>query len=76
MKTLDEMLHRSLLTHSQHAEISRFVAAARTPEAILAMPEPLWRPRGRGRDGVVVVAEQNQAPAVVFNNCTWGGGGH
>ena len=43
MQTLDEMLHRKLLTPVQHADIARWVAAARTPEAILDMPAPLWR---------------------------------
>jgi hypothetical protein len=43
MQTLDEMLTRKLLSVDQHAEISAWVAAARTPEAILQMPPPLWR---------------------------------
>lgn len=43
MKTLDEMLARRLLSPDQHAEAAAWVAAARTPEAILQMPEPLWR---------------------------------
>lgn len=43
MKTLDEMLTRRLLSHDQHAQIGAWVAAARTPERILQMPEPLWR---------------------------------
>ena len=43
MKTLDEMLDRRLLSGEQHADIRRWIAAARTPEAILQMPPPLWR---------------------------------
>lgn len=43
MQTLDEMLSRSLLTAHQHAEISAWIAQARTPEAILDMPDALWR---------------------------------
>ena len=43
MQTLDEMRDRCLLTHEQHAEIGAWVSQARTPEAILAMPEGLWR---------------------------------
>ncbi len=66
MKTLDEMLHRSLLTHSQHAEISRFVAAARTPEAILAMPEPLWRTLSLASVLMEVDADLLQPPAFEF----------
>ena len=43
MQTLDEMLSRSLLTSAQHAEISAWIAQAKTPEAIMQMPEALWR---------------------------------
>ncbi|MBY0365864.1 hypothetical protein C6A79_26320 [Escherichia coli] len=43
MQTLDEMRDRCLLTVQQHAEIGAWVAQARTPEGILAMPEALWR---------------------------------
>jgi hypothetical protein len=43
LQTLDEMRDRCLLTQQQHAEIGAWVSQARTPEAILAMPEALWR---------------------------------
>lgn len=43
VQTLDEMRDRCLLTHEQHAEIGAWVSQARTPEAIMAMPEGLWR---------------------------------
>jgi len=43
MQTLDEMLSRRLLTQAQHHEIGAWIARARTPEAILRMPAPLWR---------------------------------
>lgn len=43
MQTLDDMRRLSLLTADQHAQISQWVARAKTPECILAMPEPLWR---------------------------------
>jgi len=43
VQTLDEMLSRSLLTPTQHAEIGAWIAHARTPEAIRRMPAPLWR---------------------------------
>lgn len=43
MKTLDEMLGRRLLSQEQHEGIAAWIAQARTPEAILQMPEPLWR---------------------------------
>ena len=43
MKTIDEMLSLSLLTPDQHRQIGAWVARARTPEAIMQMPAPLWR---------------------------------
>ncbi len=43
LRTIDEMKARHLLTADQHAEISAWIAQARTPEAIMAMPAPLWR---------------------------------
>jgi hypothetical protein len=43
MQTLDEMLSRQLLTADQHAEIRAWIRHARTPEAIMRMPAPLWR---------------------------------
>ena len=43
MQTLDDMLHRKLLTPTQHADIGAWIAQAKTPEAILRMPAPLWR---------------------------------
>lgn len=43
MQTLDEMLGRRLLSAGQHAEISAWIAHAKTPEAILQMPPALWR---------------------------------
>ena len=43
MKTIDEMAQLSLLTTDQHAEISAWLAQARTPEEIMGMPVRLWR---------------------------------
>ncbi len=43
MKTIDEMLSLHLLTPDQHGQIGAWVAQARTPEAIMQMPAPLWR---------------------------------
>jgi hypothetical protein len=43
MQTLDEMLALHLLTVDQHAEISAWVAQAKTPEAIMQMRPALWR---------------------------------
>jgi len=43
VKIIDEMLSLDLLSVKQHCEIVSWVRAARTPEAILAMPPHLWR---------------------------------
>lgn len=43
MKTLDEMLRLRLISREQHAEIGSWIAEARTPQAIMRMPAPLWR---------------------------------
>ena len=42
MKTIDEMLHLSLLTPDQHQQISSWIAQADSPEDILKMPPLLW----------------------------------
>ena len=43
MQTLDEMHSLHLLTSEQHAEIGAWIAAGKTPQAIMAMPPHLWR---------------------------------
>lgn len=43
MKLIDEMLSLDLLSAHQHREIASWIRAARTPEAIMAMPAHLWR---------------------------------
>ena len=43
MKTLDEMLSLRLISRTQHEDIRSWIAEARTPQAIMQMPAPLWR---------------------------------
>lgn len=43
MKTIDEMLHLSLLTPDQHRHISTWIAEANSPDDILKMPTALWQ---------------------------------
>lgn len=43
MQTLDDMLSHHLLSPEQHGQIGAWIAAARTPQAILDMPSDLWR---------------------------------
>ncbi|MDO9284238.1 MAG: hypothetical protein Q7U26_05025 [Aquabacterium sp.] len=62
MKTLDEMLDQRLLTPAQHAEIAAWIAMARTPEAILQMPDALWRTLALASVLMNVDAELRQPP--------------
>jgi hypothetical protein len=43
MQTLNEMLTRGFLTPAQHLEIGSWIAHAKTPEGIMAMPPHLWK---------------------------------
>jgi ABC-type glycerol-3-phosphate transport system substrate-binding protein len=43
MQTLDEMRNRHFLSADQHAQIGAWIAAGKTPEAIMQMPPHLWR---------------------------------
>jgi hypothetical protein len=67
MQTLDEMLGRHLLTAGQHAEISAYIAQARTPEAILQMPAHLWRTLELASVLLGVDADLTQAPFLGFD---------
>jgi hypothetical protein len=68
MKTLDEMLSLRLLTHEQHADIRAWIAAARTPEAILEMPHPLWRALELASVLMNVDADLLQPPCLEFGS--------
>jgi len=63
METLNEMRRRHLLTADQHAEIGAWVAQAKSPEAILAMPVPLWRALSLASVLMNVDAELTQPPS-------------
>lgn len=43
MKLIDEMLSLDLLSAQQHRDIASWIRTARTPEAIMAMPQHLWQ---------------------------------
>lgn len=62
MQTLNEMLSRKLLTCAQHSQIRAWIAHARTPEAILQMPAPLWRTLELASVLMNVDADLNQPP--------------
>lgn len=68
MKTLDEMLNRRLLTQQQHAEIAGWVASARTPEAIMDMPAPLWRSLSLASVLMNLDADLTQPPSFDFGS--------
>lgn len=44
MRTIDEMLHLSLITPAQHQAVSQWISQSRTPEDILQMPPHFGRP--------------------------------
>jgi len=62
VQTLDEMLGRRLLTVAQHALIAAWITEARTPEAIMRMPAPLWRTFALASVLMDVDADLTQAP--------------
>ncbi|MEQ6433546.1 hypothetical protein V8Z74_00590 [Comamonas sp. w2-DMI] len=64
MKTIDEMLHLDLLTSEQHFQISRWIAAAESPEAILRMPAPLWQAVERASQAMGVNEDLLRPPAL------------
>jgi hypothetical protein len=64
METLNEMRRRHLLTADQHAEIGAWVAQAKSPEAILAMPVPLWRALSLASVLMNVDADLTQPPTL------------
>ena len=43
MQTLDEMRSLHLISAEQHAQIGAWIAAGKSPEAIMQMPAHLWR---------------------------------
>ena len=62
MQTLNDMLSRQLLTLDQHAEIGAWIRQARTPEAILQMPDALWRSLALASRLMNVDADLTQPP--------------
>jgi hypothetical protein len=64
METLNEMRRRHLLTADQHAEIGAWVAKAKSPDAILAMPVPLWRALSLASVLMNVDADLTQPPTL------------
>ena len=64
MKTIDEMLHLDLLTREQHLQISGWIEAADSPEAILKMPAPLWQAVERASQAMGVNEDLLRPPAL------------
>ena len=63
MKTIDEMLHLDLLTPSEHGAIAAWIARAKSPDGILAMPDALWRALERARVAMNIDADLSRMPA-------------
>jgi hypothetical protein len=66
LKTLDEMLERRLLSVEQHGDIRAWIVQARTPDAIMEMPSPLWRAFELASVLMDVDAELQQPPLFEF----------
>ncbi len=64
MNTIDEMLSLDLLSAEQHREISAWLRAGKTPEAILAMPPHLWRVVESASAVMNIDADLTRAPAL------------
>ena len=67
MKTIDEMLHLSLLTNDQHHQISTWIAKADSPDEILKMPAPLWQAVERA-SAVMGIDDDLQRPPALDDN--------
>ncbi|OWQ93124.1 hypothetical protein CDN99_01060 [Roseateles aquatilis] len=64
MKTIDEMLSLDLITHEQHRQIGEWIASADSPDAILAMPAPLWQAVERASEVMGVDADLLRPPSL------------
>ena len=64
MKTLDDKRERRLLSSEQHRDITAWVAGAKTPQAIMDMPPPLWRSLTLASVLMDVDADLTQPPAL------------
>ncbi len=63
MKTIDEMLHLELLTPDEHGAIAAWVAHAKSPDGILAMPQSLWRALEKASIAMNIDADLARPPA-------------
>lgn len=68
MQTLNEMLDRRLLTPAQHSQIRDWITQARTADAILHMPAPLWRSFALASVLMNVDADLTQPPHFTFGD--------
>ena len=64
MNTIDEMLHLDLLTPDQHGQIGAWIARARTSEAILQMPAPLWHALASASISMGIDADLTRPPTL------------
>lgn len=62
MRTIDEMLHLSLLTPEQYQAVSQWISQSRTPEDILQMPPALWQAVERASDVMGIDRDLQRPP--------------
>lgn len=67
MKIIDEMLHLDLLSAGQHRDIASWLRAARTPEAILAMPAHLWQALESASEAMNIDADLTRPPRLAVD---------
>lgn len=63
MRTIDEMLHLELLSQAEHHQIAAWIADSTSPDAILAMPQALWRALERASEVMNIDADLLRVPA-------------
>jgi hypothetical protein len=61
------MLDKRLLSTDQHRDIGAWITQARTPQAIMEMPAPLWRAFELASVLMNVDAELQQPPLLEFD---------
>lgn len=62
MRTIDEMLHLSLITPAQHQAVSQWISQSHTPEDILQMPPALWQAVERASDVMGIDRDLQRPP--------------
>jgi len=71
LKTIDEMLHLELLTPDEHGAIAAWIARAKSPDGILAMPQALWHALEHASAAMNIDADLMRPPAWLAQGAEW-----